>query len=254
MCKALVLSAGGMFGAYQAGAWQALSSNFVPDIVVGASIGSLNGWAIAGGCDPAELAGRWLRLHDIGLHRWRMPANLLDGFLDSARMHAWIRDLHASYEPRIAYGVVLTGVPRMKPELFTSPGITWEHLAASCAIFGVLPQMRIQGRYYTDGGLLQSLPLWAACEMGATDILAINVLPRLPGSTLQSAVRLFRRIAPKPPAAPDTCRVRLLEPRTSLGSLRESIHWSESNARKWIESGRKDASVLASTCGARTDH
>ena len=100
----------------------ALSSNFVPDIVVGASIGCLNGWAIAGGCDPAELTGRWLRLHDIGLHRWRMPANLLDGFLDSARMHAWIRDLHASYEPRIAYGVVLTGILRMKPELFTSPG------------------------------------------------------------------------------------------------------------------------------------
>src|ERR1035438_5321759 len=52
---ALVLSAGGMFGAYQAGAWNVLSRRFQPDLVVGASVGALNGWAIAGGCSPAEL-------------------------------------------------------------------------------------------------------------------------------------------------------------------------------------------------------
>jgi predicted acylesterase/phospholipase RssA len=119
---------------------------------------------------------------------------------------------------------------------------------------GVFPQMRIEGRYYTDGGLLQALPLWAACQMGATDIIAINVLPRLPGSLLQGAVRLFRRVAPKPPTVPEGCRIRLLQPKTGLGNIRESIQWSESNARKWIEAGREDASVLASTCGARTDH
>jgi NTE family protein len=245
MCKALVLSAGGMFGAYQAGAWEALARSFKPDIVVGASIGCLNGWAIAGGCDPAELSDRWLRLQNISGHGWRVPAD---------RMHAWIRDLYESYEPRVSYGVVLTDLLRMRPGLFVTPGVTWEHLAASCAIIGVLPQIRIQGRYYTDGGLLGALPLWAACQMGATDIVAINVLPRLPGSILQGAVRLFRRIAPKPPVVPAHRRVRLLEPKIGLGNIRESIHWSESNARKWIEAGREDASVLASTCGARTDH
>src|SRR5579862_9012522 len=49
---ALVLSAGGMFGAYQAGAWRELSASFRPDLVVGTSAGSLNGWSIAGGCPP----------------------------------------------------------------------------------------------------------------------------------------------------------------------------------------------------------
>jgi NTE family protein len=245
MCKALVLSAGGMFGAYQAGAWEVLAGSFKPDIVVGASIGCLNGWAIAGGCDPRELSERWLRLHDLRGQQWRIPAE---------RMHAWIRDLHRSYEPKVSYGAVLTDLLRMKPKLFTTPGITWEHLAASCAIFGVFPQIRIEGRYYTDGGLLQALPLWAACRMGATEILAINVLPRLPGSVLQGALRLFRRAAPKPPEVDAGCRVTLLQPKRGLGGVRESIHWSEPNARKWIEAGREDASVLASTCGARTDH
>jgi len=56
---ALVLSAGGMYGAYQAGAWKELADVFRPDLVVGASIGALTGWAIAGGCEPEELIARW---------------------------------------------------------------------------------------------------------------------------------------------------------------------------------------------------
>jgi len=51
----LVLSGGGMYGAYQAGAWKALADVFRPDLIVGTSIGALNGWAIAGGCEPDEL-------------------------------------------------------------------------------------------------------------------------------------------------------------------------------------------------------
>jgi predicted acylesterase/phospholipase RssA len=43
MKRALVLSGGGMFGAWQAGAWSVLARHFQPDLVVGASAGSLNG-------------------------------------------------------------------------------------------------------------------------------------------------------------------------------------------------------------------
>ena len=56
---ALVLSAGGMFGAYQAGAWKELSPYFQPDVVVGTSVGALNGWTIAGGVAPDELLRYW---------------------------------------------------------------------------------------------------------------------------------------------------------------------------------------------------
>ncbi|MGH9659904.1 MAG: patatin-like phospholipase family protein, partial [Bryobacteraceae bacterium] len=57
---ALVLSGGGLFGAYQAGAWKALAARFPPDLVVGASAGALNAWCIAGGCTPDELIAQWL--------------------------------------------------------------------------------------------------------------------------------------------------------------------------------------------------
>ena len=50
LMKALVLSAGGQWGAWEAGAWKVLSQTFQPDLIVGASVGAWNGWAIAGGC------------------------------------------------------------------------------------------------------------------------------------------------------------------------------------------------------------
>lgn len=235
--KALVLSSGGMFGAYQAGAWEVLSETFQPDIVVGASIGCLNGWAIAGGCSPAELSRRWVGLNDTSRK------------LDGKKLHRWIQELYEAYRPQKHYGVVATDLLRLKPKLFTTPGIGWEHLAASCAIFGLLPQVRIEGRLYSDGGLLHPIPLWAACEMGATDIVVINVLPRMPGSVLQTCVRAFRAIAPKPPVAPPGPRVTVLEPARLLGSPADSIYWTERNARKWIEIGREEAMAMAPRIG-----
>lgn len=196
--KALVLSAGGMFGAYQAGAWEVLSERFKPDIVIGASIGSLNGWAIAGGCEPKELIERWLRFHDNS-----------------------IRGIHDGYRPKIVYGVVVTDTIRLKPRLFTGVEVNCHHLRASC---GAYP---IQGRMYTDGGLFNPLPLWAAREMGATEILAIDVLPRWP---------IFRY-----PAPPPDLKAAVLEPKSRLGGLLASVRWTEANTRKWIDVGRADA-------------
>src|SRR5258708_39861301 len=67
--KALVLSGGGMFGAWQAGAWSVLSKSFQPDLIVGASVGSLNGYAIASGCSPQELCALWTRPGVAGFDR-----------------------------------------------------------------------------------------------------------------------------------------------------------------------------------------
>jgi NTE family protein len=212
--KALVLSAGGMFGAYQAGAWEVLSRSFQPDIVIGASIGSLNGWAIAAGCDPAELSGRWLR-----------------------RRENSIRGIHECYRPVLEYGAVVTDL-RLKPRLFTTPGIACEHLKASCGFAAA------EGRIYVDGGVMNPLPLWAATDMGATDILAINVLPQLPGSLLRASIWFLRGLAPEYPTPAPSAKVTILEPEVPLGPMRHAIFYSEANARKWLEQGRADAIQL----------
>jgi NTE family protein len=58
--RALVLSGGGGRGAYQAGVWDFLDQRgWRPDIVVGTSIGAVNGAAIAGGFTPQELRDLW---------------------------------------------------------------------------------------------------------------------------------------------------------------------------------------------------
>ena len=56
--RALVFSAGGTFGAYQAGACEALEeAGFRPDILVGASIGAINATCLAHGMSSACLQG-----------------------------------------------------------------------------------------------------------------------------------------------------------------------------------------------------
>ena len=55
--QALVLSAGGLFAAYQAGVYKALWPHWKPDLVVGASAGALNALADRG-AHPSGRADR----------------------------------------------------------------------------------------------------------------------------------------------------------------------------------------------------
>src|SRR6266849_2527718 len=196
---ALVLSAGGMFGAYQAGAWKELSTRFQPDIVVGTSVGALNGWAIAGGCPTGELVSRWCDKSAADFLRLRFPLYPWHGFFDDASFFRRVQEFFSAFTPRIPIGVTLTDVLRLRPRLVRSEEITWKHLAAACAIPVGLPPVRIDGRRYTDGGVLSVLPLWAAAEMGATRAIAINALPELPSRLLRTAMRTLRWISPKGP-------------------------------------------------------
>ena len=79
-----------------------------------------------------------------------------------------IRRMMARYTPRMPFAITATELPRMKPRIFRDSEITWRHLAASCALPFALPQVRIGTHWYSDGGLLGALPLWAAAELGAT--------------------------------------------------------------------------------------
>ena len=61
--KALVLSGGGGFGAYQVGAWQALAeARWRPDVVLGTSIGAVNGFLISRSFGAEELRRVWLEM------------------------------------------------------------------------------------------------------------------------------------------------------------------------------------------------
>jgi len=221
MKTALVLSGGGMFGAWQAGAWRALAPSFTPDLIVGASVGSLNGYAIAGGATPDQLVSFWHQPTLASFHN--LPATIQE----LMRLHPLRQD----------YAVVLTDLLRMKPKIFRGNEITWRHLAASCAIPGILPQQRLHGRWFSDGGLLNPLPVWAAVELGATRIVALHALPEIPGSLIKPFVKGFRATVGHNPPVPDGVELTVFKTNGSLGSIHDALHWKEENIGRWIEIG-----------------
>jgi NTE family protein len=222
--KALVLSGGGMFGAWQAGAWSVLAKNFQPDLVVGASVGSLNGYAIAAGTSPDELCDIWTRPGMVGLARVKQTA-----------IELMRRPL------QLEFAVVLTDLLRMKPVIFTGAEITPAHLEASCAVPLAKLPVSIGGTWYVDGGLLNPLPVFAAVERGATEILALHALPHLPGVVLPVLVKPFLAVFGYKPPVPAEVQVVMLKPPLRLGSWSEAIRWNQSNSRRWLQEGAETA-------------
>jgi NTE family protein len=224
--SALVLSGGGMFGAWQAGAWRSLASRFQPDLIVGASVGSLNGYAIASGLSPDELC-QW----------WQQP-----GVASFEHLPEIARRLIASRPLELDYAVVLTDMLRLQPRTFIPP-IRAEHLLASCAVPGAARPRRIDGRWYLDGGLLNPLPVWAAVELGATRIVALNALPEFPSPWLRPFAKAFRFCFGHNPRVPPGVELHTIVPGRALGSLHDAISWNAPNAARWIEQGAADAAT-----------
>jgi predicted acylesterase/phospholipase RssA len=237
---ALVLSGGGMFGAYQAGVWAALQGSIQPDIVVGTSIGALNGWLIAGGCTGAALEEHWLNLGSGSDVKWRFPRGFSEGIIDPALAEDWIQKIYKSCTPKVHYAVVTTEMRTMKRARFEWPSVTWQHLAASCAVPLFLRQQRIDGILYGDGGLDHPLSIWDAVAMGATRVVAVNVLKNRPLVVRAAAAmaRLYGGYRNSPLGHVDIVDIGPAKP---LGAARDTIYWSRANTERWIALGRRDA-------------
>jgi NTE family protein len=222
--SALVLSAGGMFGAWQAGAWRTLAPTFKPDLIVGSSAGSLNGYAIAAGWTPDELCAWWIE----------------PGIAGFKHLPQTVSRLIAARPLELEYAVVLTDMLRLQPRTFTPPVLA-EHLLASCAVPLAAHPRRIDGHWYVDGGLLNPLPVWAAVELGATRIVALNVLPEFPSPLLRPFAKAFRFCFGHHPSLPPGVELRTIAPQRPLGSLHDAIYWNAENTARWIAQGAADS-------------
>ncbi len=239
---ALVLAAGGVFGAYQAGVWKALSDSFFPDLVIGASIGSLNGWMIAGGCSADELVELWMTAGPRLRIRPRVPRHWTHGVLDFSGVESALTELYERYTPRTGVGVVVTDLFRLKPELFLNEEITLRHLKASCAVLGAFDLQRLGGRTYADGGMCGALPLWAAIQSGATRIVTVSPLPapplplRILGSITHQRNARVQAVGP--------VEILRIEPQRPLGSFHHMLQYRPDRIRDWIEAGERDAGQI----------
>lgn len=230
-----------MFGAYEAGVWSVLRGRVEFDLFAGASIGAITAWAAASDCPGDAWVDEWLNPQMASLLQWRFPRNPLNGCLDRSRFEGGVREVHARLTPVKPCAIAITDVLRRRAFSVETPGIGWRHLAASCALPALFPVYRIDGRLCMDGGLLGSVPLFAATERGAEVIFAVNLLPAGGPPWLQAARRALLSMAHRSEAPPASTRVVWIEPERMLGSARDSMYWTRENAARWIEQGRRDA-------------
>ena len=238
---ALVLSSGGMFGAYQAGAFKTIIEQTRLDMVVGASVGALNGWSIAGGCSAAHLIERWLdpsageTLQLVPNAGWR------NGWFDPAPLRAQAERIYSSYQPQIPFGLVVIELPWFRRRLIRHPNVRAAHLQATCSIPLFLPTVRIDGKRCLDGGLFENAPVWAAVEMGATRIIAIDSLPKVVGRWwLNAAFGVASLFRPRRRYRPNL-KLTLIRPSEHLGDANDAVFWKRENIERWIHLGMRDA-------------
>lgn len=182
---AWVLSGGGSLGAVQVGMLQALSRANVPvDMVVGASVGALNGAFFADDPTPAgadRLTELWcgLRRKDV------FPLTLLAGIkallfgrdhlIEAGALGRIVQHtlpMRRIEQARIPLHVVATDVLSGE-EVLLSSGDVGTALMASTAIPVVFPLVEIAGRHLVDGGVGNNTPIASAVALGAERILVL---------------------------------------------------------------------------------
>jgi NTE family protein len=251
---ALVLSAGGMFGAYQAGAYKAIAELAPPDIVVGASVGALNGWPIASGCSPDHLIERWLdpaagdALKLFPNHGWGFLGRA--GWFDPAPLRAQAEGIWRDYHPNIPFGVVVVELPGLHARLVRYPNVLSAHLQATCSIPLFLPSVKIDGKRYLDGAIFEKVPIWAAIEMGATRIIAIDSMPKVGKWWLHLAIDIAYAFKPRR-RYPPKLDLTIISPSETLGDTDDAVYWKRANIERWVDMGTRDARRVLSPDAAR---
>lgn len=184
---AFVLSGGGNLGALQVGMLRALFERRIePDLVLGCSVGALNGAAIA--ADPSlAMVGRLQELwRDIADHDV-MPAGLLPATVALARKGV---SLHDNSNLRRVIEEVLPGatfedlaVPfqcvaaalHAGTETWFDSGPLAPPILASSALPAVYPPVDVDGTKYLDGAIVNDVPVSRAVDLGADRIFVLHV-------------------------------------------------------------------------------
>jgi NTE family protein len=181
---AFVFAGGGSFGAIQVGMMHSLAAHGIsPDMVVGSSVGALNGAYYAG--DPTlngvlqlETIWRGLRRQDVFPMTWRT----LLGFIwrrDFLIPHDGIRKLiddHIPYrnleDAKLPIHIVATDIIS-GDSVVLSEGSTSDAIVASTAIPGAFAPVRYKHYYLADGAISSNTPVRVAVKKGARRLIIL---------------------------------------------------------------------------------
>jgi NTE family protein len=188
MSTAFVLGGGGVLGAAEVGMLRALfERDIAPDLILGTSVGALNGAMVARDPTPAvidRMAELWAdaaadgavyddrRMRTVrravrtGTHIYSpkaMTERLRDEFGDLA-----IEDLPVRFQ------VCAASIERAAEHWFDS-GPVVDAIVASAAVPGLLPPARVGDEHFLDGGIVNSIPVGRAVQLGARRIFVLQV-------------------------------------------------------------------------------
>ncbi|MGO9194688.1 MAG: patatin-like phospholipase family protein, partial [Streptosporangiaceae bacterium] len=186
MTTAFVLGGGGLLGAHEVGMLRALAeAGIKPDLVVGTSIGALNGVLVA--ADPAGAADRLSRMwqgEELRLafseKLWGRAVRLvrsgthLHSFEGLSQVLARALPGPGFADLALPFQCVAASIEGASARWF-SVGPVVPAVMASCAVPGLLPPVEIGGEHYFDGGLVDSIPVGRAVMLGASTVYVLQV-------------------------------------------------------------------------------
>jgi NTE family protein len=181
-----VLGGGGSLGAVQVGMLRALAEyGLTPDLVVGTSVGSVNGALLA--LDPAGATERLAAIWSVMTRRRVFPGGPVAQLrmLRRHRNHLFPNDglarvLSDALGPDrdfaslvLPFGTVAVDATTGHPVLLRT-GPLVPAILASSAIPGIYPPVEIDGRVLYDGGVLANVPIRQAIELGARSLVVLD--------------------------------------------------------------------------------
>jgi NTE family protein len=250
---AFVLGGGGRWGAVEVGMIQALDEAAIhPDLILGTSIGAFNGAVIADypGREGVErLTGFWEEVTGADLFQ--------TGFFDRAIRVATLKPaIHDSSELRrlvenaihpdtkiedleVPFQCVAASIENTTEHWFDSGSLV-DAVLASSAVPALFPPVEIGDEHFYDGGLVDSVPLGRAVELGADVVYVLQVgrmeSPlRVPERLYEAALISFEiarrhRFATTMRNLPPNVEVHLLP----TGS---PVAWDDRSQLRWTDTG-----------------
>lgn len=191
--KALIFSGGGAKGAYQMGVWKALRKLHKKfDIVTGTSIGAINGMMYVqknyhkclnlwNTIDFSKLYDDF-EINDNKEIYMKYADNVIKGGIDTTKIKNII---YSNYNPtrlynsKMNFGVVTYNMTTKEAlfatKLNTNPKKLKEYILGSASCFPFFKPAQVGQDKFIDGGFYDNLPINLAIDLGATDILAIDL-------------------------------------------------------------------------------
>jgi len=204
---------GGPFGAHEVGMLRALvERGIAPDLVLGTSVGAINGVAIAADPGPTgieRLAGLWADMDRGDV----FAESLLGRVATLARTRTHLHDnrpLRALLSAALPVDRIEDLVVRFQCvaasiegacEHWFQDGPLVDAVLASTAVPGLLPPVEIAGEHFIDGGIVNSIPVSRAVALGARQVFVLHVgrldrplePPRWPWEVALVAFEIARR-------------------------------------------------------------